>query len=240
MRPIPGLMALLLLPQPRPMYHWRDAQGQLHVTDAPPPPDAVMVRMPSASSAIQPEPPGAARPARPVRAREAGLSPVQRAAWQALDQRMALARSRNDPRTLEAIADSLVDDCLWNGGLWARPILPVLAIAVMGLLGWWLALAQGLALRIPILTGFLLLGMAFGQMLLAVFLYQPQAYRLRRNLALLEVHLGGPDLSPAHAALLQQRYRALQEGAGTFQPPWRFPAEVLALRHALKQVVVDP
>ena len=236
-----GLLALALLVQPRPVYHWRDAQGQPHVTDTPPPPGAAVVEAPPPPAL---EPGTSALPAprhgRPVRQREAGLSPVQRAAWEAVDQRLALARSRNDTRILKAVADSLVDDCLWNGGLWARPVLPVLAVALLGLLGWWLALGQGLALRVPILGAFLLLGLAFGQVLLATFLYQPQARRLRQNLELLELHLGGRDLSPANEALLLHRYQAVENAAHALQPPWRFPAEVAALRRDVKRVVIDP
>ena len=58
----PGLLALaLLLPQKpppqRPMYQWRDAGGQVHVTNTPPPPGAEPV--------VEPPPPPAVEPGRP-------------------------------------------------------------------------------------------------------------------------------------------------------------------------------
>lgn len=236
-----GLLALALLAQPRPMYHWKDAQGQPHVTNTPPPPGAELVEAP---------PPPAVEPGRPdppfrPRAKRSGLrvadlSPAQQAAWKALDQHMAKARERKDTRTLAAVSDSLIDDCLWGGGLWALLLLPLLSIALLGLLGWWLALGLGTGARLPLLGGFLLAGAAFGQLLLASFLFHPQAQRLRENLELLEVHLGGKVVSSANQALLQQRFKAVEDAADPIQPPWRFPARVADLRRDMRRVVVDP
>jgi hypothetical protein len=180
------------------------------------------------------------RPIQDHHASPSSLTPAQQAAWRALDRRLAQARSQQDTHTLEAIADSLVDDCLWGRGLWAIAFLPVLSVVLLGLLGWWLALGLGSGARMPLLGGFLLLGTAFGQLLLASFLYYPQSVRLRQNLEQLEHHLGGPALRPANQELLQRRCRDLDQAAGLLQPPWRFPARVVELRRDLKQVVVDP
>jgi hypothetical protein len=92
-----------------------------------------------------------------------------------------------------------------------------------------------------VVTGFLLLGLALGHLLLNVFLYHPQALRLRQNLELLEQHMGtGRALRTDHQRLLQQRYQALEKAANPLQPPWQFPLEVDTLRAAMKQVMVDP
>jgi len=169
------------------------------------------------------------------------LNPAQQQAWEALDQHLARARAEGNRGSLEAVSESLISDSLWGNGLWARPLLPVLSVALMGLLGWWLALGLRSGSRVPLVVGFLLLGLAAGQLLLNVFLYRPQALRLRQNLELLELHMGtGKALRPEHRAMLQQRYQALDQAADPLLPPWRFPAEVTTLREAMKQVMVEP
>jgi hypothetical protein len=111
----------------------------------------------------------------------------------------------------------------------------------MGLLGWWLALGLHPGPRAPLVAGFLLLGLAFGHLFLTVFLYNPQSVRLRQNLELLERHMGAAKaLRPEQQALLQRRYLALEQAAEPLQPPWRFPAEVTALRDTMKRVMVEP
>jgi len=241
----PGLLLLALLVQPQPRtYYWRDATGQTHVTNTPPPPDAVI---------LEPPPPPAVEPGKadrlePIRqsATRGGrsqvvLNPAQQQAWDALDQRLAKARAEGDRRTLEAVADSLLYNCLWGNGLWAMPLVPLLAVGLMGLMGWWLALGLPPGWRIPMLGGFLLLGLAFGHLLLNVFLYHPQAVRLRQNLELLEHHMGtGEPLRSEQRLRLQKRYQALEQTAEPLQAPWRFPAEVRALQEAVKQVMVEP
>ncbi|WP_257306938.1 DUF4124 domain-containing protein [Geothrix campi] len=237
-----GLLVLALLGQPSPTYYWRDASGQTHVTNTPPPADAEI---------LDPPPPPGVEPGRrqriqPIRPSESAggrrvvLNPIQKQAWDALDQHLLKARTASDRRTLEAVADSLIHDCLWGNGLWAMPLVPFLAFALMGLLGWWLALGQAPGLRLPVVGGFLLLGLAFGHLLLNVFLYHPQSARLQQNLELLEVHMGGRMPRPERHALLQQRYQALAQAAEPTQVPWRFPGEVRALRETVKQVMVDP
>ena len=237
-----GLLVLALLGQPARTYYWRDAGGQTHVTNTPPPTDAEI---------LEPPPPPAVEPGRPHRVqpvrqsqnpgyRHVVLNPVQKQAWEALDQHLIKARASGDQRTLEAVADSLIHDCLWGNGLWAMPLAPLLALALMGLLGWWLALGLDSALRLPLVGGFLILGLALGHLLLNVFLYHPQSVRLQQNLELLELHMGGRIPRPERHALMQQHYQALEQAAEPTQAPWRFPREVRALREAMKQVMVDP
>ena len=169
------------------------------------------------------------------------MGDAQQQAWEALNRRRAKARAEGDRPTLEAVANSLIHDCLWGNGLWAMPLAPILSVLLMGLLGWWLALGFRTGPKLPLVAGFILLGVGFGHMVLNAFLYHPQAARLRQNLELLEQNLGTDrPLRPEHRILLQQRYQALEQAAGPLQAPWRFPAEVKALRQALKQVMVEP
>ena len=239
-----GLLALALLVQPQPRtYYWRDAAGQTHITNTPPPSDAEILEPPQAPAVA----PGKAGRPEVVRqsashgGQRQALSLVQKQAWDALDQHLAKARAAGDRRTLEAVPESLIQDCLWGNGLWAMPILPVLSVLLMGLLGWWLALGLRTGTRIPMIAGFLLLGLAFGHLLLNAFLYNPQAARLRRNLELLEQHVGtGKALRPEHRVMLQQRYRALEEATSPIHPPWLFQKELKTLREAVKQVMVEP
>ena len=240
-----GLLVLALLGHAQPhTYYWRDAAGQTHITNTPPPADAEVLDAPPPPAV---EPGKASRP-EVVRQsaglgghRQVTLSPVQQQAWGALDEHLAKARSQGDRRTLEAVADSLISDCLWGHGLWAMPVAPVLTVVLLGFLGWWLAIGHRSALRVPLIGGFLLVGLVLGHLLLNVFLYHPQALRLRQNLELLEHHLGtGKALRLDHQRLLQQRYQALEQAADPLQPPWRFPLEVKALRAAMNQVMVEP
>lgn len=238
-----GLLVLALLGQPPRTYYWRDASGQTHVTNTPPPAEAEV---------LEPPPPPAVERGRgghrvqPIRQsqRQAGspvvLSPAQKQAWEALDQHLAKARAAGDKRTLEAVADSLIHDCLWGNGLWAMPVLPLLSLVLMGLMGWWLALGLNPGYRSPLVGGFLVLGIAFGHLLLNIFLYHPQSARLRQNLELLERHMGGRAPRPEHRAQLEQRYQALEQAAEPTRAPWQFPGKVESLRKMVKQVMVDP
>ncbi len=240
-----ALATLVLLGQAAPRtYRWRDAHGQVQITNTPPPPGAEVLEAPP-PQAVEPghlgRPELVRQSANKGGHREVQLSPAQRQAWEALNRRLAKARSEGDRPTLEAVADSLIYDCLWGNGLWAMPAVPLLSVALMGLLGWWLALGFRSAPRLPLVAGFILLGAGFGHLVLNVFLYHPQAVRLRQNLELLEQHMGtGKALCPEHRTLLQHRYQALEQAAEPLQAPWRFPAEVKALRQAMKQVMVEP
>ena len=239
------LLVLALLGQAQPRtYYWRDAAGQTHITNTPPPPDAEIL--------AAPPPPGVepGRVGHPEVVRQSTglgghsqvvLTPAQQQAWRALDGRLAKARSEGDLRTLETVADSMISDCLWGHGLGAMPAAPVLTVALLGLLGWWLALGLRSGLHAPVVAGSLLLGLVFGHLLLNVFLYRHQAVRLRQNLELLEQHLGtGKALPPDDQRQLQQSYQALEQAADPLQPPWRFPLEVRTLRAAMKRVMVEP
>lgn len=240
-----GLLILALLGQQPRTYYWRDAAGQTHITNTPPPANAEILDSPP-PPAVEPGTTGAR--VVPIRQSDSQggrqqvvLSPAQQAAWSALDAHLAKARAAGNHRTMEAVADSLIHDCLWGNGLWAMPVLPALALALMGLMGWWLALGLPTESRLPLMGGFLLLGLAFGHLLLNIFLYHPQSIRLRQNLELLELHLGtGKPLRPERRALLQKRYIALEAAAEPTQAPWRFPEEVRNLRQAIKQVMVEP
>lgn len=238
-----GLALLVLLGQPQqPTYTWRDASGQKHITNTPPPPGAELVEPPPPPGV---EPGSRVKPVRQSSSRggrdQVVLSPAQKEAWEGLDRHLAKARAAGDRRTLEGVADALIQDCLWGSGLWAMPALPLVALLLGGLLGWWLALGLPPRLRLPMVGGFLLAGAAFGQLLLNAFLYHPQAVRLRQNLELLELHMGldGP-LRPERRALLRDRYQALDRAADPLRAPWRFPEEVAALRTATKRVMVEP
>jgi len=240
-----ALVTLALLGQAAPRtYRWRDAHGQVQITNTPPPPGAEVLEAPPPQAV---EPGHAGRPemlrqsANRGGRRQALLSPTQQQAWAALNRRLAKARAEGDRLTLEAVTDSLIHDCLWGNGLWAMPAVPLLSVALMGLLGWWLALGFRTGPKLPLVAGFILLGVGFGHLILNAFLYHPQAARLRQNLELLEQHMGTDRaLRAEHRTLLQQRYQALERAAEPLQAPWRFPAEVEALRQALKQVMVEP
>jgi hypothetical protein len=199
-----------------------------------PPPVAVEANQPNQPMTLQPG-------ANQGNQRELVLSPAQQQAWSALDSRLARARAAGDHATLQAVLQSLIHDCLWGRGLWIMPLLPVISVALMGLLGWWLALGLPSGARLPAVAGSLLLGVTLGHLLLTFFLYRPQALRLRQNMELLEYHTGaGRPVRAELRSLLQTRYQALDASAAPLQPPWRFPAEVRSLRETMTKVLVDP
>ena len=240
-----SLLCLALLGQAQPRtYYWRDAAGQTHITNTPPPRDAEILDAP---------PPTAVEPGRPVNLdlirpsgvrggqSQVALTLTQKQDWEALDRHLAQARSRGDLRTLGMVTDALIQDCRWGNGLWAMPALPVISVLLLGFLGWWVALGLRPGFHVPLVGGFLVLGLLFGHLLLNAFLYHPQAVRLRQNLERLEHHMGtGRALRPEQRLLLQQRYLALEKATEPFSPPWRFPAEVKVLREAMKKVMVEP
>ncbi len=239
------LCLALLLGQVQPRtYYWRDAAGQTHITNTPPPVDAEILDAPP-PTAVEPGKPGHINLIRPSAVwsgqSQMELTPTQKQDWEALDKHLAQARSRGDLRTLAAVTDALIQDCLWGSGLWIMPALPVISVLLLGLLGWWVALGLRPSFHVPLVAGFLVLGLLFGQLLLNGFLYHPQAARLRQNLERLEHHMGtGRVPRPEQRILLQQRYLALDQAAEPFSAPWRFPAEVKALREAMKKVMVEP
>jgi hypothetical protein len=217
----------------------------VHITTTPPPSDAEILEAPQApgveiESVARPEVVHQKNVDRSGH-RQVTLSPAQKLAWAALDQKLAQARAQGDRRVLEAVTDSLIDDCLWGNGLWVMPVVPLLSVVLMGLLGWWLALGLSSGPKTPLIAGFLLLGLGFGHLLTKLLLYHPQSDRLRQNLELLEHHLGtGQDLRPEYQLRLQQRYLAMEQAAELQQAPWRFPAEVKALHATMTQVMLEP
>jgi hypothetical protein len=239
------LLCLALLGQAQPRtYYWRDAAGQTHITNTPPPVDAEILDAPP-PTAVEPGKPVNLDLIRPSAVRggqsQVELTPTQKQDWEALDRHLAQARSRGDLRTLGVLTDALIQDCLWGSGLWAMPALPVISVLLLGLLGWWVALGLRPTFHVPLMVGFLVLGLLSGHLLLNGFLYHPQAVRLRQNLERLEHHMGtGKALRPDQRALMQQRYLALEQATEPFSPPWRFPAEVKVLREAMKKVMVEP
>jgi hypothetical protein len=242
-----GLLILALAgPQAPPRtYYWRDAQGQTHITNTPPPSDAETLDAPPPAAIEFGQPQQRITPARQGASRDGQreliLSPAQQQAWSALDRHLARARAEGDRATLQATLESLFRDCLWGNGLWIMPLLPVLSIALLGLLGWWLALGLPTSARVPLVASSLVLGLAFGHLLLTIFLYHPQSIRLRQNLELLEYHMGaGHPVRPELRSMLQTRYQAMELAADPLMAPWRFPAEVRILRETMAQVMVDP
>jgi len=240
-----ALLVLALLGQPQSRtYYWRDAAGQTHITNTPPPVGAEVLEAPppSAMEAEQSVHKDPSRPrSHPEGKRQVELNPVQQKAWEAIDRHLASARLQGDRKTLEAVTESLIHQSLWGHGLWFMPTVPILAVLLMGLLGWWLALGLGSGPRSSLVGGFLLLGLGLGHLLLNIFLYHPQAAALRQNLELLERHLGtGKPLRTEQRVRMQQHYQALEQAAEPLQAPWRFPAEVQSLRATMKQVVLDP
>jgi hypothetical protein len=240
-----SLLCVALLGQAQPhTYYWRDAAGQTHITNTPPPVDAELLEAPP-PTAVEPGRPGNLDLIRPSAVRsgpsQMELTPTQKQDWEALDKYLAQARARGDLHALEVVTDSLIRDCQWGSGLWAMPALPVISILLLGLLGWWVALGLRPVFHAPLVGGFLLLGFVFGHLLLNGFLYHPQAVRLQQNLERLAHHMGtGKVPRPEQQSLLQQRYLALAQAAEPFSAPWRFPAEVQALREAMKKVMVEP
>ena len=240
-----SLLVLALLGQAQPRtYHWRDAAGQVHVTNTPPPANAELLEAP-APLAVEPGQVERPNPIRQSASRggqsKVELTPLQQQDWKNLSQYLAKARSAGDRTKVETLTDYLIGDCLWGSWLWLMPALPVLSVLLMGFMGWWLALGLRAGFKIPLVGGFLLLGLAFGQLLLNAFLYHPQALRLRQNLELLELHMGiDKPLRSEHRAQLHQHYLSLEQAADPFRAPWRFPAEVKRLRQSVKQVMVEP
>lgn len=242
---VAGLLLLALLGQPQPRtYYWRDASGQTHVTNTPPPSDAEVLEAPP-PPAVEPGKPGRPELIRQGVAREGQpstkLSPAQQQAWRDLSQHLAKARTEGNTETLRAVTDSLIRNCLWGNGLWLMTLVPILAVTLLTLLGWWLALGLQVGVRIPVLVGFLLLGLTFAQVFLALFLYLPQATRLRQNLELLELHNGtGRPMGLPNQQRLRAQYQALETAAEPFSAPWRFPMEVARTREVMHQVMIAP
>lgn len=232
--------------QPKPVYRWKDEKGKVQITNTPPPPGAEVLEGSPAPLAIETERATGSRLAlrqsqgAPRRA-PADLSAAQREAWEALDKHIDEARKRGDTKVLEAVASSLLSDSLWGSGLGWVALIPFLAIALLGLLGWWLSFGLKPPQRMPVLAGFLVGGLMFAQVLVGHFLYRPQFYRVRLNIGLFSEHYLGGDkqLTPAQRERITKHFNALDDAASPFSLPWRFYSEIDDLEATLKQVVTS-
>jgi Domain of unknown function (DUF4124) len=230
-------------PEQKPQtYYWKDAGGQTHITNSPPPPDATLIDMPSVT-AIERE--TRILPIRQSAGRKntdlPDLSPAQQVAWKNLEQLIVDARSQRDIKRLESVIELLIHEYRWSDGLWAMPMLPLAALAVLCLLGWWVALGLKRDLRWPVISLFGLAGLMLAHVMLSAFVWRPQCLRLRVNLTVLERHLGeDKTISDAHRRELQARYKALEESSYPTALPWSFPAAVDDLEATMKHVVIEP
>ncbi len=227
------------------VYRWKDEKGKIQITNTPPPPGAPVLEEPPPPLALESDHGGkllVKQSGASSRSKPADLSPEQQAAWEALDKALGNARRRGDKATQEAVVSLLIQNSRWSNGLWYVAFMPVIALALMGLLGWWIAFNLPASQRRPMIGGFVFSGIVLGQLLLSHFLYRPQFYRLRLNLTLLtDFYLGGDlRMGPKNREALQAHWTALEAASASTAPPWRFPAEVSALEDTLKRVVVEP
>lgn len=232
-------------PQAPRVYRWKDDKGKIQITNTPPPPGAELLSDPPPPLALEAdrgERLVVRQSGRASRTKAADLTPEQVAAWEALDKAMAEARKQGNRRTLEAVVSLLIDQSRWSNGLGFVALLPLVALALMALLGWWIAYNLPRSQRRGVIAAFTFSGLVLGQILLSHFLYRPQFFRLRLNLTLLTDHYLGGDLrvGPKNRELLRERWAALEAATGPLNAPWRFPAEVGALEDTLKRVVVEP
>lgn len=237
-----ALSAVLLSAQPQ-IYRWRDRSGKEHITNTPPPPGATRLDVPPAQGAPDPQASGA--PAQdPSRkgtpAQLPGLEASQAEWWSALDQRLEVARARQDTAAIEAIVEGIFREALWGKGAWALPVLPVATLALTVLLGWWISRGRSQPLAASLVLLSILGGLAFGQLTLSRFLYRMQFARLRSHLYLLENHLGGKLPRGSHRTALAQHLAALEAAARPVAPPWAFPLECRNAEDTMVKVALDP
>jgi len=226
------------------IYRWKDKKGKEHVTNTPPPAGAVPLEVPPPKNQKDAE----ANPDGPVTDQVPkvtepllpGLNDQQRERWKALDQRLEEARTKKDTATIEAVVEGLFRESLWGNGLWAIPLLPLATLALVSLLGWWVAtgLRQPLA---GILIGVAVIGgLALAQVTLSRFLYRNQFLRLQTNLAILEHHLGGKLPRASNRQALQHHYTALEAASRPLAPPWAFLFEARAAEETMIRVALEP
>jgi hypothetical protein len=161
--------------------------------------------------------------------------------WRILGIQLREARAKRDLPALDRATSKVMRAALWGDGLWALATLPVAALALVTLLGWW----GGGAVRGPaghaITVLSFLVGLGLAHLCLGRFVYKAQAQRLRDAAVALQAQLVEPGATPGEAfqkleALGQSREEGLHPGA----PPWRFPKWVMAFRQALLQAMVNP
>lgn len=227
------------------VYRWKDEKGKIQITNTPPPPGALVLEEPPPPMGLEADR-GAKLLVRQsgasARSKPTDLAPEQQAAWEALDKALGEARRRGNKATLEAVVSSLIHESRWSNGLGFVALMPLVALALMGLTGWWIAFNLSRSQRRPLIGAFIFSGLVLGQLMLSHFLYRPQFYRLRLNLTLLtDFYLGGDlRIGPKNREAVQAHWAALDSACSPTAAPWRFPAEVNALEATLKRVVVEP
>ncbi|HJW08994.1 MAG TPA: hypothetical protein VJ483_05120 [Holophagaceae bacterium] len=222
-------------PRPRPPrraqpHYWKDAQGKVHMTDAPPPPGAEVLPGPPAA-ALQPE-----SPRTPAAAPDplTQVSPAARIRWEAIRTRLQAARARKDGAALSAQVHEVVQEARWGDGRRALLSLPLLGFAFLALIGWWLALGLHGPWRPAALSFFLCAGLALAQLLVVELVHRPQVARLREDLRIL-LQLG-PSAQGSQAAL-DASFTRLEEACGVGAAPWRFPHAVADLEDQATRVL---
>lgn len=227
------------------VYRWKDEKGKIQITNTPPPPGAQVLEEPPPPMGLEADR-GAKLLVRQsgasARSKPTDLAPEQQAAWEALDKALGEARRRGNKATLEAVVSSLIHESRWSNGLGFVALMPLVALALMGLTGWWIAFNLPKSQRRPLIGAFTISGIVLGQLMLSHFLYRPQFYRIRLNLTLLtDFYLGGDlRIGPKNREAVQAHWTALDNASSPNAAPWRFPAEVNALEATLKRVVVEP
>jgi hypothetical protein len=222
------LIALLGLntkpPRPRPKpapHYWRDAEGQVHMTDTPPPAGAEVLPGPP-PSALQAKAPkaGAALAVDPLDA----VPESERPRW--ADLRARAAKAHGDRTALAALVHEVTQEARWGEGRRALLLLPVLGFAFMALVGWWLALGLHGFWRPAALGLALLAGLAMADLLVVELVNRPQVGKLREDCRRL-LQVAAPQ--PAAQAGLDGPLAELDAACSFGAAPWRFRAAVAEL-----------
>lgn len=233
------LWGLVLFGQQPKLYRWKDPQGKEHVTNTPPPGGAVPLDVPPLENKKEPEHQKSTVSLPPAKAPR-GLTTIEEG-WRSLGLRLREARIRGDRTTLDHAANKVATDALWGDGLWALMFLPVAALALVTLLGWWGGGAlRGVAGHLVTVL-FLLAGIGLAHFCLGRFVYKAQAQRLRSAAAALQAQLVEPGTMPNEGfRALEIKGAALEDGLTLSAPPWRFPNRVAAFKEALVRAVANP
>ncbi|HJU84800.1 MAG TPA: hypothetical protein VJ600_11355 [Holophagaceae bacterium] len=221
------LLLAFLAGRPRPKrqpHYWKDAQGVVHMTDAPPPPGAEILPGPPREGVAPVLP--KAPPPDPL----ASLPPDQRLRWETLRARLTLAKT---PEARSVVVHEIIQEARWGKGHRASLLAPLLAFAFLALVGWWLAFALQGFWRPATLGVFLLLGLALADLLVVEVVNRPQLPRLREDLRIL---LDLPGNNPPEArAELDARLTELEAANAFGAMPWRFPGAVARLEASLNR-----
>ncbi len=207
------------VPPRRQPHYWKDAQGQVHMTDTPPPAGAEVLASPP-PSALQPEA-AKAPPVDPL----AQLPPELRARWEAIRTRALSARAQKDRAAMAALVHEVTQEARWGDGRRAALLLPIVGFAFLALIGWWLALGLHGPWR-PVALGLALLAaLAVADVLVVELVNRPQVPRLREDLKLL-VQVAGPADSQSK---LDPPLADLDAACSFGAAPWSFRAAVAVL-----------